>query len=264
MARSFTGSTDKAKYASFGRDISGEGTVFVWYYPTTADTDSVGHALFMMRNASPTRLWYAVHGGDNKFYADWHNSGTSRAFSPAQGSYSWIQNGWNSLFWNWKSGGSARSDIRWNGGAAVGGFGQGFVDDLAGRWDTSAAGTDLYIGNDGADTGVMSGRLAWMTIWDFYLPLNLAETLHVGRVPPYLLYPQNIVACYPLHGLFSPESDYSAGRRVLTLTGTAAAGGPPVYLESDGQFMESFASAAAVSGDLMPMFLGPIAGFGAG
>lgn len=225
-ARSFTGATDKARRSSYNVNISSVGTVAAWYYPTTAATDGVDHCVWFFRNSTPTRLMYAVKGADSKFYLDWHNNGTSRTTPANSGSYSWAQNQWNIVVFTWDG---DSYEARWKDASNEFTVGP-TADDLAGRWDTSAASTQFDIANNGVDTGDLDGRVAWLTIWNASLNTDqLIEAMWAGTLP-YRFASQSVVDCWPLYGLQSSEpSIYNSGNRILTVTGAVWAPDPRTF-----------------------------------
>lgn len=72
-------------------------------------------------------------------------------------------------------------------------------------------------------TAFFTGQVAEAAIWS--VTLTDAEVAALGRgVSPLRIRPQSLVFYAPLLGVGSPEPDYTAGQRTLTITGGAPAG----------------------------------------
>lgn len=115
--------------------------------------------------------------------------------------------------------------------------------------DRSAVGC-LYRGSAAV---FFSGVVAWASIWN--AALNDAEVaILASGVLPWKIRPANLLACWPLWGLHSPEIDL-LGTYNLTLTGTVRADGPPVAPFSSRFWggIPTWAAAAPPGLDYMPI-----------
>jgi hypothetical protein len=255
MALALTGGTNRAQRSSYDVDLSAAGSVSIAYWPTVAGNDNADHLLFQFYDG--TNTFYCVKGADNKFYVDWFSPGRTVFLSVVFGSYSWRQNEWNLLAIAW-DGSSFEARTK----DSVSEFTLGPAGAPDGTFDTSVS-TDFAIGGgpNGGGAGFV-GRLAQMWIWNtFYPTATIVEAIWNGG-PPEDLAPSAAVDGWPL-GAHSLTESLTDGQRVLTITGaTAVESEPPSSLFASSMYPISIA--VVRRGGLIPAFLGPIPGFGAG
>lgn len=177
------------------------------------------------------------------------------------GNTGWTLNAWNTVFLIWGQS-PQQMELLINGSDA--GARSDWEDAY---WDTAGADYITFGSVDGG--GVSTCRMAQIHLWDAQDVLRqnngrpIAAELYNG-VDPDEIFPQNRVAYWPVQGLYSPEPDYSDNQRHLTVTGTSFVDeGPPLITGAPQSFLLE-SNIVVRRGGLMPAFLGPIPGFGAG
>ena len=92
----------------------------------------------------------------------------------------------------------------------------------------------------------LSGRIAEVVMWNVALADAVVAALAAG-VCPFQVEPASIIGYWPLQGLASPEPDWSANARSLTVTGATAADHAPVlpYWRRGGLYEDVAAAEAA-------------------
>jgi hypothetical protein len=92
--------------------------------------------------------------------------------------------------------------------------------------NTNSQNLHLGFSQTGDSSGNLNGNLADCAVWNIALSASEIKALATGARPNNVR-PGNLVAWWPLDGLQSPEEDLSGNKNNGTLTGTAAAFGPP-------------------------------------
>ncbi len=109
-----------------------------------------------------------------------------------------------------------------------------------------------------APAGYMSGRIALPAIWN--VAFTDAEVAAAASgIDPCRMRPDALVGYWPIWGLHSPEIDLTSGGRLMTVTGTTLANGPPIQPFSRRfwrGFTDQAAGAPPPSGGHRAMLLG--------
>ena len=214
-SRSFNGTTDLVNAGTAAiLNPNGAGasmTGAVWIYPTSFPN---AYNPVIGRSDGATHYYVLQPKSTGKmalYYID--NGGVSRNYDPGNTTIS--TNVWSHLAFV----------------IPASGKGEGYINavldaqcTIAGTGITTISASTCFGGdNHGA---FFAGRLADAAIWNVNLLLPELKALANGA-RPWTIRPGNLVGYWPLDGLQSPEPDLTGNKNNGTLTGTAAASGPP-------------------------------------
>jgi hypothetical protein len=213
MARSFNGTSDQIDCGTgVPRPVANAGvTQMAWIYPTSFPH---GYNCIQQINDGGTGAvqMYVKSTGQMAWYINFDN------VDP--GSATLSTNAWYNVLHRHAAGGGNLLETFING-----------VSDgttTSGGATQAVTGGHYVIGFDNTTAGRnFAGRIARCALWNVTLTNIEVAALATGALP-ISIRPGNLMLWEELHGLVSPEPDYSGNKNNGILTGTAFAFGPPV------------------------------------
>ncbi|MGV3723012.1 MAG: LamG domain-containing protein [Actinomycetota bacterium] len=211
MARSYTATSHRITAGTRAIPRTA-GTLAVWWYPTFAQTDGLGHVVFDVRDSG--NIFHLLKNGSNQLSAGWIVAATEYKVNVASANYTLNQNAWNSIVLTWDD--AANETRLYLNGTLIG------TTSTLVTWTTTGT---RYIGNSSGLANDARGRLAELVICDRIWSSGERAAFDAG-VLPYRIGATD--SYYSLGGGDTDEPDLSGNGNTGTVTGPTRGDHAPV------------------------------------